>query len=97
MVPLGAVLGDQGPGNCWRTCLSISWPSFLSIQVFLRMSISCGVAGTPDGTGGRGVGVLAELRVEGEAELVMLVALVDLDTGSRGVICSYLGRRALEQ
>lgn len=27
----------------------------------------------------------------------MTVALVDLDTGSRGVFCSYLGRTALEQ
>lgn len=32
-----------------------------------------------------------------EAEIVVTVALVDLDTGFRGVFCSYLGRRALEQ
>lgn len=75
-------------------------------NIFLRMCILCGAVGTPGGTRGRGVGVLAELRVEGgvrlprqrrEAEMVMTVALVDLDTGSRGVFCSYLGRTALEQ
>lgn len=71
-------------------------------NIFLRMCILRGAVGTPGGTRG----VLAELRVEGgvrlprqrrEAEMVMTVALVDLDTGSRGVFCSYLGRTALEQ
>lgn len=71
-------------------------------NIFLRMCVLCGAVGTPGGTRG----VLAELRVEGgvrlprqrrEAEMVMTVALVDLDTGSRGVFCSYLGRTVLEQ
>lgn len=34
-------------------------------HIFLRMCILCGAAGTPDGTRGRGVGVLAEIRAEG--------------------------------
>lgn len=89
--------GIRGLGIAGEHVSAYHGHHFSVSSVFLRMSISCGVAGTPDGTGGRGVGVLAELRVEGEAELVMMVALVDLDTGSRGVICSYLGRRALEQ